>query len=149
VTTRRDPRDSLRDLIHLQERIGRLFEESVSRPRAEGLSLPNGAWVPLADAYEAAGTYVLQIELPGLAEEDLAVHVEGPVLTVRGQRRMTGQPECFHRMERSYGAFERSFQFPEPLDGEGMTLEWRDGLLRVEIGKARPRPGPRGRETER
>lgn len=144
MINRRDSRDPLRDLLHLQERINRLFEESVSRSRAENLPPGEGGWVPLADVSESAERYVIQIEIPGIAQEDVSVQVEGPLVTVRGARRTAGRPELFHRMERSYGSFTRAFRFETPLDGEGIALDLQDGILRIEVAKQ----GRRGRRGE-
>jgi HSP20 family protein len=130
--------DPLRDLLTLQERLNRLFEESLARGRGEGAPLASG-WMPLADVYESAEAFVVQVELPGLASDDVDVQVDGAELTLRGERRMaeTARPEAFHRMERSYGAFSRTFSFPEQVDPARVSAAFRDGLLRVELPKIR------------
>lgn len=144
MTIRRS--DPLSDLLSLQEKMNRLFQESLS---AEGLD-PSGlgpAWTPLADAHETADAYVVELEVPGLQRDDLDVQVEGARLVVKGERRAVGQgrPERFYRMERSYGPFSRSFTFAEPVDAERVTAQLKDGLLRLELPKARTRSPRRGR----
>jgi HSP20 family protein len=145
MTTRRF--DPLADLLNLQEKMNRLFQESLS---AEGLdpSGLTGAWTPLADAHETADAYVVELEVPGLRRDDLDVQVDGPRLVVRGERRPGGQgrPERFYRMERSYGAFSRSFTFAGPVDPERVTAHLKDGLLRLELPKARARAAARTRD---
>ena len=144
MTTRRS--DPLADLLNLQEKMNRLFQESLS---AEGLepSALGPAWTPLADAHETLDAYVVELEVPGLQRDDLDVQVEGARLVVRGERRAAGQgrPERFYRMERSYGPFSRSFTFAEPVDPDRVTAHLKDGLLRLELPKARPRAAGRAR----
>jgi HSP20 family protein len=143
MTTRRA--DPLADLLSLQEKMNRLFQESLS---AEGLDAAFGpAWTPLADAHETPDGYVVELEVPGLQRDDLDVQVEGARLVVRGERRPApqGRPERFYRMERSYGPFSRSFTFAEPVDAGRVRAELRDGLLRLELPKALPGVPRRGR----
>ncbi len=136
--------DPLPDLLSLQERINRLFEASLSRGRIDETLSLSGSWIPLADVYETPEAFVLEIELAGLDQDDIEIVVEGDSLTVKGERRPGGSsPDCFHRMERSYGAFYRSFQLSEDVDPDRVTATWRDGLLRLNAPKARSRP--RGR----
>ncbi len=133
--------DPLGDLLALQERMNRLFEESLSRGRPHEPGVAAAAWSPLADVFETPEAFVVQVELPGLDQEDVEVHVDGDELVLRGERRAAGpmRPESFHRMERSYGFFSRTFKFPEDVDPARVTAELNDGLLRLELPKARPR----------
>jgi HSP20 family protein len=137
VTLRADP---LKELLELQERMNRLFEASLSRERLDEPGLVSGDWVPLADVFETPEAFLLEIELPGLDKDDIEVHAEGDALTVRGERRMQGmKPEGFHRMERRYGPFSRTFQFPEDVDPDRVSAQFADGLLRLEVPKVQPR----------
>lgn len=126
--------------------MNRLFEESLSRGGAGQPALESG-WTPLADVSETPESFVVQLELPGVAEDDIEVQVDGDRLTLKGERRMSGptRPEHFHRMERSYGPFSRSFKLTEDVDPARVTGQFRDGLLRLELPKARPRGTWRGR----
>jgi len=121
--------------------MNRLFEESLSRSRLPEEALSSGAWAPLADVYETPEGFVVQVELPGLRPEEVEVQVDGDSLVLRGERRMASQarPEAFHRMERSYGAFSRSFRFTAEVDPARVTAQFRDGLLRLELPKVRHR----------
>ncbi len=136
-------RDPLQDLLDLQERMNRLFEETVSRERVDDPSLLQGTWLPPADVVETADAYVVEIELPGVGLDDTVVQVQGDELVVRGERKPTaaGRPECFHRVERRHGPFARGFRFPEEIDSDRIRAELEDGVLRLEVRKARPR-GP-------
>jgi HSP20 family protein len=133
--------DPVRDLLTLQERMNRLFEESLSRGRPHGANLEPATWSPLADVYETAEAFVVQMEIPGLSQDDVEVDVEADQLTVRGERRVSEKtrPESFHRMERSYGAFSRTFHFDADIDPARVAAQFRDGLLRIDLPKAQPR----------
>jgi HSP20 family protein len=133
--------DPLSDLLSLQERMNRVFEHTFARGRLDEPDLASGSWVPLADVYETAEGFVVQIELPGLGQDDIEIQVDGDQLTVKGERRLAGptRPESFHRMERSYGSFSRSFRFTEDVDPDRVTAQFRDGLLRLDVPKVRPR----------
>jgi HSP20 family protein len=132
--------DLLQDLLGLQERMNRLFEASLGPARAEAASLNAPAFLPPADVYETADRFVIQIELPGIDEDDVMVQVDADQVTVRGERRLKAgtRPECFHRMERSYGAFARTFRLSADVDPDGATARFRDGLLHLEAPKLRP-----------
>lgn len=121
--------------------MNRLFEESLSRSGPHATALLSGGWSPLADVWETSDAFVVLVELPGLGQDDVEVHVDGDSLTLRGERRMSGsaRPESFHRMERSYGFFSRTFRFTEEVDPSRVTAQLKDGLLRLEVPKARPR----------
>ncbi len=138
VSLRRDP---LQELLDLQERMNRLFDETLARDRLDEPSLLQGSWVPLADVVETPEAYVVDVELPGLSRDDVAIHAQGDEIVVRGERRLDAQsrPESFHRLERRYGPFTRSFRFSEEVDPDRITAEFDDGLLRLEIPKAQPR----------
>jgi HSP20 family protein len=139
VTTKRW--DPVRDLLTLQERMNRLFEESLSRGRPHEPALDSSSWSPLADVYETPDSFVVLMEIPGLSEEDVEVDVDADQITLRGERHMTAQarPDSFHRMERSYGPFSRTFRFGAEVEPAQVKAQFRDGLLRLDLPKATPR----------
>jgi HSP20 family protein len=141
--------DPLRDILHLQERMNRIFEESLARGRVEDLPLGSGGWTPLADVLEAGDGFVVVMELPGVEPDDVEVQVDGDELVVRGERHLPGtlRPESFHRMERSYGPFARSVRLTAEVDPAKVTAQFRDGLLRLELPKVRA--GSRRARAER
>lgn len=140
--------DPLRDILLLQERMNRLFEESLARGRIDGLVLGSAAWTPLTDVLETSEAFVVVMELPGVVQDDVEVQVDGEELVIRGERRMPGpvRPESFHRMEGSYGPFCRTLRLTHEVDPGRVRAEFRDGLLRLELAKVpqavgrRPRP---------
>lgn len=132
--------DPLRDILHLQERMNRLFEDSLSRGRLEGLAVGSAGWTPLADVLETPEAFVVLMELPGVEQDDVEVQVDGEELVIRGERRLPGpaRPESFQRVERSYGVFSRRVLLTAEVDPSRVTAQFRDGLLRLELTKARP-----------
>jgi HSP20 family protein len=121
--------------------MNRLFEESLLRGRPLEPAIDSSTWSPLADVYETPESFVVLMEIPGLSEEDVDVEVEADQITLRGERRMTPQarPESFHRMERSYGHFSRTFRFGAEVEPGEVKAHFRDGLLRLDLPKATPR----------
>jgi HSP20 family protein len=140
--------DPLRDLLTLQERMNRLFEESFAGRLEEEALVGSGTWAPLADAYETPEGFVVLLELPGIDKDDVEIQVDGDLLIVKGERRgLTSRPERFHRMERSHGPFLRSFKLNDEVDPDRVTANMRDGVLRLELPKVRSRAAVR-RERE-
>jgi HSP20 family protein len=126
--------DPLQDLLSLQERMNRLFEESL-KGRLE-LDASGQAFEPLADVYETDAAFVVLLELPGVEQDDVEVQVDGEALVVKGRRRLwPAKPERYHRMERTYGSFCRAFHLTAPVDAEATTAQFKDGLLRLELPK--------------
>jgi HSP20 family protein len=119
--------------------MNRLFDESLTRTRGQEERLETGSWTPLADVYGTPEVFVLQVELPGVGEDDVEVHVETDKVTLRGERRAFGasRPESYHRMERSYGFFSRTFALPEEVDPARAVAQFKDGLLKLEVPKLR------------
>ena len=138
--------DPLRDLLALQERMNRLFEDSLAATRTDPAAPPS-AWTPPADVYETADGFTVLMDLPGLSPEDVDIHVDGDRLVVRGERRRSDKtrPESFHRVERSYGVFTRLFQLTDEVDPDKVRAEFRDGLLRLELPRLHTRAAARGR----
>ena len=126
--------EPFRDLLSLQERMNRMFDESY-RGRQGAEDWMGGAWAPAVDIYEQNGNIVLQAELPGLDPKDVDVRVENNVLTLRGQRKLdeTVDKDNYHRVERSYGSFTRSFTLPSIVDTEKIQANYKDGVLRLTL----------------
>ena len=128
--------DPFRDLRSLQDEVNRLFTTNLSRAFGdEGIA--RGAWNPSVDIYENKDQIVLEAELPGMRREDFDLSIENNVITLRGERRFEKKEESdnYHRVERSYGSFTRSFTLPQTVTAEGSTAEYRNGVLRVTLPK--------------
>lgn len=131
--TRYDP---FRDLRNLQEEVNRLFTGTAGRSfDDEGIA--RGAWSPSVDIYENKDQIVLEAELPGMNRDDFDLTVENNVITLRGERRFEKKEDTdnYHRVERAYGSFTRSFTLPNTVTGEGASADYRNGVLRVTLPK--------------
>ena len=128
--------DPFRDLRSLQEEVNRLFSTNLTRAFGdEGLG--RGAWAPSVDIYENKDQIVLEAELPGMKQEDFDLSIENNVITLRGERRFekTDESDNYHRVERSYGSFTRSFTLPQSVSNEDAHAEYSNGVLRVTLPK--------------
>jgi HSP20 family protein len=100
-------------------------------------TIPFSAWTPLCDVYETDKELVLKMELPEMKKEDVHVTVENNLLTLRGERKFDEkvERENYHRVERQYGEFLRTFTLPTFVDGNKISAEFKDGLLTVTLPK--------------
>jgi len=112
--------EPFRDLVSLQDRMNRLFDESFRGGSAKEEDWLGGSWSPAVDIFEHEGSIVLKAELPGLEAKDVDVRVENNVLTLRGERKFDEEvkKENYHRVERAYGSFSRAFTLPTVVDTE-------------------------------
>ncbi len=142
LLTRWDP---FREVLPLQERMNRLFQETpwTAGPWREEFT-STASFMPPVDIYEDENHLVLKVEVPGMQEKDIEVSLENNVLTVRGERKLEKEEkeENFHRIERRYGAFTRSFTLPNTVDTDKVNAEYTNGLLHIRLAKraeAKPR----------
>ena len=128
--------DPFRDLRTLQEEVNRLFSNNLSLSFGEE-GIARGAWNPNVDIYENKDQIVLEAELPGMNRVDFDLTIENNVITLRGERHFEKKDESdnYHRVERSYGSFSRSFTLPQTVSGDGAKAEYNDGVLRVTLPK--------------
>jgi len=133
--------DPFRDVLALQNRMNSLFQEY---NRGEGDALSTAAFVPPVDIYEDEHKIVLKLEVPGMKESDLDIQLENNVLTIRGERKFEKEEkeENFHRIERRYGSFYRSFTVPNTVNAESVKASYEAGVLRLELEK-RPEAKPK------
>jgi HSP20 family protein len=125
--------DPFREVMVLQNRMNSLFRE-MNEP--EG-ALTTASFVPAVDIYEDSKKVVLKLEVPGIEEKDLDVRVENNTLTVKGERKFEKEEkeENFHRIERRYGSFFRSFTLPSTVDTEHIGASYTAGVLKLELMK--------------
>lgn len=134
--------DPFRELRSLQDEMNRLFLTNVSR--GEESDLMRGAWSPQVDIFENQNEIVLEAELAGMKPEDVEISIENNILTLHGERKFEKKDEGdnFHRVERSYGSFTRSFNLPPTVSSENANAEFENGVLRLTLAKreeAKPR----------
>jgi len=132
--------EPFRDLAGLQERMNRLFEDSLRSRGTSGQEddwALGGSWAPPVDIYEHEGNIVLKAEIPGIDPKDVELRVENNVLTVKGHRKLEEEVkrDNYHRIERAYGIFTRSFTLPTTVDAEKIKADYKDGLLKVVLPK--------------
>ncbi|HEY2931619.1 MAG TPA: Hsp20/alpha crystallin family protein [Acidobacteriota bacterium] len=132
-----------RDLIGLQERMNRLFDDSISRSRGQE-DLSNGSWSPAVDIYETEDQIVIKAELPEVNKDSIDLRIENNTLSIRGERKLSDEAkrENYHRIERAYGPFYRIFSLPNVVDPENVIASYKDGVLKLALNKraeSRPR----------
>lgn len=130
--------DPFRDLATLQDRLNRAFDSTLARGgREQQEELFTGTWAPPVDIYETKEKTVLKAELPGFDESQINLRFEDGILSLEGERKFekeTGD-ENYHRVERSYGKFVRSFTIPTNVDHEKIAASFANGILTVEFPK--------------
>ncbi len=131
------PWDPFRDMSMLQERMNRLFEESLARSRTTEEEFPMGVWMPPVDIYESEDRVVIRIDLPGVDQKGIDLRIEEGTLIVRGERKFaTGENrEDFLRIERTYGTFQRTFRLPATVDHGQVEASHLDGVLEIVLRK--------------
>lgn len=127
--------DPFGDIRSLQAQMNRLFEPFWSRTGDE--ELVSGTWIPPVDVEEVGDSLVLRAELPGVKREDIDVSFTDGVLTLKGERQFEkeSQEKTWHRIERSYGSFVRSFTMPRSVDPSGISADFKDGVLEIRVPK--------------
>jgi HSP20 family protein len=128
-------RGPLSDMALLQNRLNSIFQD-IPWP-GQGEQLTTGSFVPAVDVYEDAHKVVVKVEVPGIKQEDLDVRLENNMLTIKGERKFESEEkeENFHRIERRYGSFVRSFTVPQTVDTDGITANYDAGVLTVTLNK--------------
>jgi len=139
--------DPFREFAQLQDRLNRVFADAYGRTSHggdEGL-MTSGSWVPPVDIYDNGHhELVMKAELPDMTREDIDITVDNNTLTIRGEKKVSDdvREEQFHRIERRYGTFSRSFSLPQTVDTGKVAAEYKNGVLTVRLPlreEAKPR----------
>lgn len=127
----------MRDLLVTQNRLNRVFDNFFGE-RTPDVHQEFGTWSPEVDVEETRDAIVLKADLPGLSKKDLHISVEDNRLTIRGERKSEHSDDGrnFHRVERTYGAFCRTFSLPATVLSDKVEAVYRDGVLEVTVPKA-------------
>ena len=136
--------DPFQEMDELQKRLTSIFGLSPQRKVNGKEDMTVSQWLPLVDITEDHKEYLIKVELPEVKREDVKVTVENGVLAICGQRRFEKEEKerKYHRVERAYGSFTRSFTVPDDADESQVSAEFKDGLLSVRLAKsekARPK----------
>ncbi|NLJ38524.1 MAG: Hsp20/alpha crystallin family protein [Candidatus Atribacteria bacterium] len=126
--------DPFRDLTLLQDRINRLFDDSVVRQ--ERRTPPNETWIPMVDITEDENEIVLWVELPGVNQKEVDITLNGDQLTIKGEKKFDqANQRKYLRRERLEGPFSRTFQLNLPVDTEKISAAYRNGVLEIHLPK--------------
>ncbi len=130
--------DPFRELEEMSSRMNRLFARRPVGQDGGTEALTVADWTPTVDVTETEGEYVIKAELPEVKKEDVKVTLEDGLLTIQGERRYEKDEKTkkYHRIERSYGRFVRSFSVPESVDDGKVKAEYKDGVLSLTLPKA-------------
>ena len=137
--------DPFREFAQLQDRLNRALNGGFGRTVNNDGFVTSGAWVPAVDIYQNGDhELVLKAELPDMTREDIDITVEKSTLTIKGDKKFASdvKEENFHRIERRYGAFSRSFALPETVDEAKVSADYKNGVLTVKLPlreEAKPR----------
>jgi len=137
--------DPFREVSQIQDRLNRVISDAYGRNGADEGFMSTGAWVPPVDIYANGNQeLVLKAELPEMTLEDIDVGVDNGALTIKGEKKLAPdvKDDQFHRIERKYGTFSRSFSLPQTVDPHKVSAEYREGVLTVRLPlreEAKPR----------
>ena len=132
AATRWDP---FRELLTLQERLDKMYRD-IERTRKEE-DFVSSEWRPPVDIFESGDIFVLKLEIPEVDKGSIDIRINDDELTIRGERRLEPgiDAESYHRMERGYGTFTRSFSLTKTIDSSKIKAAVKDGILRIELPK--------------
>ena len=130
--------DPFRELEEVSDRLNRMFERPATRTSNGKETMIVADWTPSVDISETAEEYQIKAEIPDVKKEDVKVTLEDGVLTIQGQRKQQKEEEGtkYHRIERSYGSFVRTFSLPDVIEAEKVRAEFKDGVLNLHLPKS-------------
>jgi len=124
------------DLFGIQREMNRMFDGFFRGTTDEDSTL--AAWTPAVDIAERDDAYLVKVELPGVNKDEVKITLESNILTIRGEKKQEQETkkENYHRVERSYGSFQRSFTLPTTVKSDKIDASYKDGVLMVTLPKA-------------
>jgi HSP20 family protein len=130
--------DPFKELEDMERRLASWFGRPLRRREGEKETMTVAEWSPLVDIIENDKEYVIKAELPEMKKEEIKISVQDDVLCLSGERKYEKEEKGkkYHRVERAYGCFERSFTLPEDADGARVNAEYKDGVLTVHLPKS-------------
>ena len=126
-----------RDLVSIQDEMNRLFDDFFRRPVTRP-EWTEGVWCPCVDVSETKDNVIINTEIPGMSKDDVKVSVQDNVLTLTGEKKQEKEEKDanYHRIERSYGSFSRSFTLPTSVQPDKVKATYKDGILRITLPKS-------------
>jgi len=127
----------LRDMISIQDEMNRLFDDFFGPPITRP-EWAEAAWCPCVDVSETKDDVIINTEIPGMSKDDVKVSVQDNILTLSGEKKQEKEEKDanYHRMERSYGSFSRSFTLPTTVQADRVKAAYKDGILRITLPKS-------------
>jgi len=130
--------DPFRELEDISSRLNRIFGRATTRSEPDREMLATADWTPSVDISETDMAYLVKGEIPGVKKEDVKVTIQDGMLTIQGERKQEKEEKGkkFHRIERSYGSFVRSFRLPDDTDENKVKAEFKDGMINITLPKS-------------
>lgn len=130
--------DPFRELEDVSNHLNRIFGRFPARTESGREVLTMADWMPTVDISETDTAYLIKGEIPGVNKEDVKITIEDGMITMRGERKQEKEEKNkkFHRIERSYGSFYRSFRLPDDVDESAVKAEFKDGMINVTLPKS-------------
>lgn len=126
------------DILNMQRGINKMFDSFFRGSAQDDGDLFPSVWTPAVDVAEHDNEYIVKVELPGVARDDVKITMQENILTIRGEKKQEKETKDsdFHRVERSYGSFQRSFTLPTHVKNDRIEASFKDGILTVNLPKA-------------
>jgi HSP20 family protein len=130
--------DLFRDLDTMQKRMNHMFGDIFGSREGTGDELTFSSWNPAVDVVEREDNFIIEAELPGIKKEDIHISFVNEMLTIRGEKKVEKEEKKknYHRSERSYGSFSRTFNFPGNVKADKVDAEFNNGVLKVIVPKS-------------
>jgi len=130
--------DPFRELEEVSDRLNRMFARPATRSSNGKETMIVADWTPSVDISETESEYQIKAEIPDVKKEDVKVTLEDGVLTIQGERKYEKEEKGkkYHRIERSYGSFVRTFSLPDVIDDDKVKAEFKDGVLNLHLPKS-------------
>src|SRR4030067_420937 len=129
--------EPFREMSSLQERMNRLLSDVRGLTPFREEEITQGAWIPAVDIYETDESLIFKAELPGITKDGITVEVKDNTLTLKGEKKFEKEvkEEHYHRVERSYGTFQRAFTLPGTVQQDKVKAKFKDGILEISLPK--------------
>jgi HSP20 family protein len=130
--------DPFKEIEEMEKRLSTWLSHPAIRRDSEKEALTVAEWSPLVDITEDEKEYVIKAEIPEMKKDDIKISVQDDVLSISGERKYEKEEKGkkYHRVERAYGSFMRSFTLPEDADGSKVNAEYKDGVLKIHLPKS-------------
>jgi HSP20 family protein len=130
--------DLIHDLDSMQKRMNRMFNDFFSGREEDRDELITGSWNPAVDVAEHDDSFVIEAELPGMNKDDIKISVANNILTIHGEKKVEKEDKKknYHRTERAYGSFTRTFNLPDNIKVDKVDAEFKNGVLLVTVPKS-------------